>query len=132
MNNSFWTNSFGHFRRSDSTDCDDCEQVLEELENIDSDTDRHGILLVKIKNGALANSYGCDELPAIVYFEQGMPSVYPDELNPESVLQWLVQQRSEDTIEEVNREILEHMVENAHYLVVLFCTYLHAAHRSTT
>ena len=94
---------------------------MNELENIDSETDRHDILLVKVKDQTLANLYGCDELPALVYFEQGMPSVYQEEMNPESVLQWLLQQRSEDTIEEVNREILEHMVDSTHYLVVLFC-----------
>lgn len=112
---------FTHFLCLDSTDCDDCDEILNDLENIDSDTDRHDILLVKVKDQALANSYGCDELPALVYFEQGMPSVYQEEMNPESVLQWLLQQRSEDTIEEVNREILEHMVDSTHYLVVLFC-----------
>lgn len=106
---------------TEPADCDDCEEILDELENIDGETDRHGIMLVKVKDVPLANSYGCDQLPALVYFEQGMVSVYQDELTAESVLQWLLQQRSEDTIEEVNREILEHMVDSTHYLVVLFC-----------
>lgn len=39
----------------------------------------------------------------------------------EDVLQWLVQQKTEDTIESVNREMLEQLIETTHYLVVFFC-----------
>ncbi|CAG2180553.1 unnamed protein product, partial [Oppiella nova] len=38
----------------------------------------------------------------------------------EDVLQWLVQQKTEDTIESVNRELLEQLIETTQYLVVFF------------
>lgn len=107
-----------HIRLSD--DCEDCAEVLEALETIDTETDKHGVLLVKIKDKTLANYYGCRSLPSIIYFEERVPSVYQDELTPESVLQWVLEQRQDSRIEQVNREILEHMVDTTHYLVVLF------------
>lgn len=106
------------------------------------------MLLVKIKDKTLANYYGCRSLPSIIYFEEKVPSIYQDELTPESVLQWVLEQRQgkkirelgserfkdhfrltacspvDSRIEQVNREILEHMVDTTHYLVVLFCKLL--------
>lgn len=79
--------------------------------------------MVKTKDQNLANYYGCKSLPAIIYFEDETPSVYQDEMTPESVLQWILEQRQDSRIEQVNREILEHMVDNTHYLVVLFCKF---------
>ena len=61
---------------------------------IDTETDKHGISLVKIKDQTLANYYGCRTLPSIIYFEEKVPSIYQDELTPESVLQWILEQRS--------------------------------------
>lgn len=40
----------------------------------------------------------------------------------EEVLQWLITQKTEDTIETVNRDMLEKLVENTQYLGVYFCT----------
>lgn len=71
----------------------------------------------------IAREYGIKSLPAIIYFERKIPSVYEGDINAEEdVLQWLVQQKSEDTIESVNRELLEQLIETTHYLVVFFCT----------
>lgn len=50
--------------------------VLEELEKIDDDCDRHGIQFVKIDDDAAAKEFGIDDLPAIVYFEKEVPNVY--------------------------------------------------------
>jgi len=52
---------------------------------------------------AVAKEFGlADELPALVYFEHRLPSVYEGDLtDEEAALAWLVKQRTEDTIEEV-------------------------------
>lgn len=91
------------------------------MENIDSDTDKHGIAFVKTKDAQMAEIYGCKSFPQLIYFEKQTPSIYHGDLSPEDVLQWLIQQKSEDTIESVNRELLEQLIENSHYLVVFFC-----------
>ena len=51
-------------------------QVLQELENIDDDCDKHGIQFVKIDDDKAAGEFGIDSIPAIVYFEKQIPNVY--------------------------------------------------------
>ena len=71
----------------------------------------------------IAREYGIKKLPALIYFERQIPSIYEGDMTAEEdVLQWLVQQKTEDTIESVNRELLEQLIENTQYLVVFFCT----------
>ncbi|KAK8786612.1 hypothetical protein V5799_023615 [Amblyomma americanum] len=106
---------------SDGSDCEDCKTILDELENIDDDTDRHGIQFVKTTDIAMAQEYGVKELPALVYFENQIPNVYEGDLSAEEeVLQWLVLQKSEDTIETVNRDMMERLIEETQYLAVFF------------
>lgn len=54
----------------------DDEAALSELENIDDECDKHGIVFVKISNVDEAKEYGLDDLPALVYFENKIPSIY--------------------------------------------------------
>ncbi|KAL9919630.1 uncharacterized protein LOC119636698 isoform X8 [Glossina fuscipes] len=101
--------------------CEQCTKVLEELENIDDDCDKHGITFVKTKDFSVADSYGVHDYPALVYFEGGIPNVFEGELNEEEeVLQWLITQKTEDRIELITRQMLETMVEETQYLAVYF------------
>ncbi len=80
------------------------------------------ILVVKTAEEGIAREYGIKEMPALIYFERQIPSVYEGDISAEEdVLQWLVQQKTEDTIESVNRELLEQLIETKQYLVVFFC-----------
>lgn len=56
--------------------CETCTKVLEELENIDDDCDKHGIKFVKTKDFSVADGYGVHDYPALVYFESGIPNVF--------------------------------------------------------
>ncbi|XP_037080848.1 uncharacterized protein LOC119101604 isoform X2 [Pollicipes pollicipes] len=106
---------------SDNDSCVDCAIILQELENIDDDTDRHGIKFVKTQDLAMANSFGVTEFPALIYFESQIPSVFEGDLRAEEdVLQWLILQKTEDRIETVNRGVLEQMLEETQYLAVFF------------
>ncbi|KAK3864390.1 hypothetical protein Pcinc_029923 [Petrolisthes cinctipes] len=101
--------------------CETCMQILEELENIDDDTDRIGVSFVKTQDLKVAERYGVTHLPALLYFEHQVPTVYEgDLLAEEDVLQWLILQKTEDTIETVNRNMLEVMLEDTQYLAVFF------------
>lgn len=53
--------------------------MLEELENIDDDCDKHGITFVKTRDFSVADGYGVHEYPALVYFEGGIPNVFEGE-----------------------------------------------------
>lgn len=61
---------------SDADECANCAGILEELENIDDDCDRHGIVFVKTKDFSIAETYGVLEYPALVYFESSVPNVF--------------------------------------------------------
>lgn len=67
---------FSSQRFADDNDDEDSMQVLGELEKIDDDLDKHGIQFVKIDDPQAAKSFGIDDIPAIVYFEKQIPSVY--------------------------------------------------------
>ncbi len=60
----------------DDDDDAESESVLAELENIDDECDQRGIVFVKIDDAAEAKEYGLDNVPALVYFEDGVPSIY--------------------------------------------------------
>lgn len=57
-----------------------------------------------------------------------MPNVYEGSLKEEEeVLQWLIQQKTEDRIELITRVMLETMVEETQYLAVYFCKWIDCA-----
>lgn len=96
--------------------------ALEELEHIDDDCDKYGIQFVKIDDDAAADEFGLDSLPAVVYFEKGIPNVYDGDLQEEDqFLEWLVQQLEKDEIEDVTDEMLDKLVNEGKNVAVLFC-----------
>lgn len=50
--------------------------MLEELETIDDDTDKHGILFVKSDDEKLARDIGIFSFPSLVYYETSVPIMY--------------------------------------------------------
>lgn len=105
----------------DEETCTTCETIMAELEHIDDDTDKYGIHFVKCHDEDYAKDLMIAELPALVYFEEGSPSIYDgDLLIEEEVLAWLIRQQTEDTIENVNRDILFNLISEKEYVAVLF------------
>lgn len=60
----------------DDDKCESCPAILEDLETIDDDTDKHGIQFVKSKDSKLASEIGIFSFPALVYYETGVPIMY--------------------------------------------------------
>lgn len=109
---------------TDTDDCEQCAGILEKLENIDDDCDRHKITFVKTQDFAVAEFYGVTDFPVMLYFEDNVPNVYDGPLNEEEeVLQWLIQQKTEERIELITRVMLESMVDETQYLAVYFCKF---------
>uniref|UniRef100_A0ABD2XLF9 Thioredoxin domain-containing protein n=1 Tax=Trichogramma kaykai TaxID=54128 RepID=A0ABD2XLF9_9HYME len=105
----------------DIDDCEHCAGILEELENIDDDCDRHGITFIKTQDYKVAEDYGVTDFPVLVYYENQIPSVFEGNLSEEEeVLQWLITQKTEDRIELITRTMLESFVEDTQYLAVYF------------
>lgn len=61
---------------TDDDKCESCPEILEELETIDDDTDKHGIQFVKANDPKLAAEIGVFSFPALVYYETGVPIMY--------------------------------------------------------
>lgn len=143
--------SISSYDAKDTDECEQCSGVLESLENIDDDCDRHGIMFVKTDDLSIAEQYGISEYPVLVYFEDNVPNVFEGKVTvtvvtqyrdirvlynnissywshfkgsldeEEEVLQWLITQKTEDRIELITRVMLESMVDETQYLAVYFC-----------
>lgn len=106
----------------DDNNDDESQKVLEELELIDDECDSLGITFVKIDNMDEAKEYGIEDLPALLYFEKGIPTVYEGRLeDEESLLKWLEQQTKNDEIEEVTDEMFDLILEKMPHVAVIFC-----------
>ncbi|CAG9794978.1 unnamed protein product [Diatraea saccharalis] len=104
-----------------SEDCDTCDDILEELETIDDDTDKHGIQFVKSKDSKLASDIGIFSFPALVYYETGVPIMYDGNLLDENeVLDWMIKQKEDESIEEIDRDELFKYIETKEFLAVVF------------
>ncbi|XP_027840116.2 uncharacterized protein LOC114121834 isoform X1 [Aphis gossypii] len=126
-NNDIHSNIQGSNNNDSEDECDSCTSILEELENIDDDCERHGITFIKTQDVDAAEQYGVSKLPALVYFEHSVPNLFGGDLKEEEeVLQWLITQRTEDRIELVTRSMLESIVQETQYLAVYF--YKQACH----
>ena len=54
--------------------------TIELLVTVDAELTTHGVNMVKTSDLEVAAEYGVDEvIPEIVYFENGIPSLYPGE-----------------------------------------------------
>lgn len=117
-------NNIRTYPRSPADDNNDrkSQKVLNELENIDDECDQLGVTFVKIDNVDEAKEYGIDKVPAMLYFEKGIPMVYQGNLeDEEKVLKWLEQQQKADQIEDVTDEMLDIVIEKMPHVAVLFC-----------
>uniref|UniRef100_U5EMW7 Putative nucleolar protein 58 n=1 Tax=Corethrella appendiculata TaxID=1370023 RepID=U5EMW7_9DIPT len=105
-------------------DGDKCDDILDDLENIDDELDEAGIIFVTTEDTINAKKYGVKEFPQLVFFRNKDPLLYKGDLNDEDeVLAWLT---DEDTleipgkIEEVNIKMLEKILAENDHVVVFF------------
>jgi hypothetical protein len=100
-------------------------RVLNELEKIDDDCDRHGIQFVKIEDPQAASSFGLKSVPAVVYFEKQIPNIYDGDIeNEDALLHWLIDQLQKDEIEDITNEMMDRLIKEGKNIAVLFCMYL--------
>lgn len=65
------------FLTTDNKEDPSAQKAISELENIDDESDKAGIPLVRTDSKTIADAYGIEDLPALVYFEGGVPNIYP-------------------------------------------------------
>ena len=67
-----------------------------------------------------------EDSPVLVYYEDGIPNLYPDSLADEAgVLAWLIKQRNFASIEDLTDELLRSVVEDNEFVAVYFRYTLH-------
>lgn len=75
---------------TDDEKCESCAEILEELETIDDDTDKHGIQFVKSNDAKLAAEIGVFSFPALVYYETGVPIMYDGKCRKALILLFII------------------------------------------
>ena len=61
---------------TDTKRCPTCDKVLNELENIDDDTDKFGVDFVKIGDKKYAKQKGVTTFPTLQYYRNQEPITY--------------------------------------------------------
>lgn len=106
-------------------DGDECDKVLEELENIDDELDETGIVFVTTEDTGLAKKHGIKNLPTLAFFRNKEPLIYKGDIEDEDeVLSWLTDENTLEIpgkIEEVNARMLENILDENDFVVVFFC-----------
>ena len=101
----------------------DSEDILNELETIDDNLDEEEVEFVKCSEPNAQRDYGLTQVPALVFFENGVPEVYPGDLkNDDETLAWISGELSKQEIEEVNPSVLSYLMDSADFLAVLYYT----------
>lgn len=105
-------------------DCAECEEILEELEEIDGEADMFGIDFVKIASIEAAKKYDVVNIPSLVYFRKQVPVLYDGDLHQhDKIITWLTSQdvfEIKNEIEEVNRKMLDKLLEENEFITVFF------------
>ncbi len=65
------------------------QELVGVLELIDDDAERLDVNMVKASSKKSGRHFGLTHLPAVVYFERGVPNVYDGDLTPDDVQHWI-------------------------------------------
>jgi len=109
----------------DEVECEEeCDNILLGLEEIDDEADAYGIDMVKVVEGDTAAEFGIMTTPAMVYFRRGTALIYEGDLmDSAQILGWLTSNEAfelKDEIEEVNRRMLEKLLDDNDFVAVYF------------
>ena len=64
----------------DRKQAEESQTSIADLEQIDDDLSTRGVHMVKTCDMEIAEEYGIEKFPSIVYFENGIPYLYPGTL----------------------------------------------------
>ena len=96
------------------------KKFVEAVDTVDDDAEKLEIFIVKVENPVVAKNYGLYALPAVIHFEDGIPSIYEGAQSPRALLNWLEEQKTSAGIEEVNAILLERLIKKEEYVAVIF------------
>ena len=77
--------------------------------------------LLQVIGNEAPKKLGVDSVPALIYYEKEVPAIFEGNLDvTDTVLDWLMDHRTADTIEEITEEILQKIIDDIEYVAVLF------------
>ena len=86
----------------DKEETDDIEEIMESLKVIDDTISDEEVEFVSCSEERVVESFGLTMIPGLVYFENGVPSVYPGDLkSADTILGWITQELQQQVIKEV-------------------------------
>ena len=75
---------------------------------------------MKISDGGAGEEFGLPEVPALVYFENGVPELFSGDLrNDNQVIKWMLEELKQEEIKAVTVAMLDRLVDRNHNLAVL-------------
>jgi len=81
--------------------------------------------MVKVVEGDTASEFGIMQTPAMVYFRRGTALIFEGDLmDSAQILNWLTSNEAfelKDEIEQVNRRMLEKLLDDNDFVAVYFC-----------
>lgn len=99
----------------------DADEMIGGLETIDDELEIKDFTKVKICDEGVELSYGLIGLPKIVYFQNGIPIIYEDDIMDENaILSWIEKQASTNSIHEVSDVVLGGLIQKFDHIAVLF------------
>ncbi|QQP55796.1 Putative LOC100161052 [Caligus rogercresseyi] len=111
-------NAFVFFYESNDTDA---HSILEELEHIDEKLDQQDLTFVKISDPGSHLSFGLEETPALVFFENGVPDIYEGNLlNEKGIMKWMKSELAENELKEITKAMLRVLVDKEKTMAVVF------------
>lgn len=106
-------------------DCMECPEVLAAMENIDHELDVFGIDFVKVNDQEAFEKWSVTTVPQLGFFRKKEAVFYDGDLTDhEKVLAWLTSDEIfelKDEIEEVNKRMLDKLLNENDYIAVYFC-----------
>lgn len=82
---------------------------------------------MKIASAEACQTYNIVNIPSLVYFRKQVPMLYDGDLHQhEKILAWLTSQdvfEIKNEIEEVNRKMLDKLLEENEFISVYFCKF---------
>ena len=76
--------------------------------------------VTKPTNNAISKKYNVTGFPTLIYFENGVPEIYPgDLLNDDAILKWMLAELKQEEIKELTVPMLNKLIEKGHTMV--FC-----------
>ena len=89
--------------------------------DIDEKLDKRDLHLVKISDDGAGDEYGIQDLPSLVYFENGVPEIFEGDIrNDNQIIKWMLEELKQEEIKDVSVAMLNRLIDRNHNLAVVF------------